>query len=66
MVFRTDTLLMTGIAYISNGKFCQQSESLVTLRRATCGPVFRNNPESGKEPFTYVNATEIFQFKPID
>ena len=66
MVFRTDTLLMTGIAYISNGKFCQQSESLVTLRRATCGPIFRNNPESGKEPFTYVNATEIFHFKSID
>ena len=66
MFFRSTALMVTGKALISDGEFCQQSESLVTLRRAICGPIYRRNTTDNDVQFTYVNATNIFFFSPAD
>ncbi len=66
MFFRSATLLVTGKAYISGGNFCQQSESLVTLRRAACGPIYRRTSTGNETQFAYVNATNVFYFSPAD
>lgn len=66
MVYRSATLLMTGKAFISGENLCQQGESLVTLRRADCGPVYRRNAGENEPAYVYVNAAKVFYFSPVD
>jgi adenylate cyclase len=66
MVFRSATLLVSGAAFVNDEKLCQQSESLVALQRANCGPVYRRTAASNEPSFVYVNATNVFYFSPVD
>jgi adenylate cyclase len=65
MVFRSATLLYAGTVFIDHDRLCQQSES-VALGRADCGSVYRRNIAEDDPAFTYVNATSVFYFSPID
>ena len=66
MVFRSATQLMTGKIFVDRGRLCQQIEGLVALRRTDCGAVYRRNITGDETAFTYVNATNIFNFSPVE
>ncbi len=47
--------------------FCERIEAL-SLGRSVCGPVYRRTDPSGEDDlaYTYVNATKIFHFSPVE
>jgi len=67
LVFRTTTQLATGRAFVSEDMLCERIESL-SLGRPVCGPVYRHrNPaDAGGLAYTYVNASKVFHFSPIE
>ena len=65
MVFRSPTLLYTGRVFVDRDRLCQQSES-VALERINCGPVYRRSVAGDDLTYSYVNATYVFYFSPIE
>lgn len=63
MVFRSNTLLYSGRAFVKNDDLCTQSES-VALNRPHCGPVYRRSMAGDGLAYTFVNATTVFHFSP--
>ena len=49
-----------------SGQIVPQSESLVTLGRTDCGPVYRRGMAGDGLAYAYVNATNVFYFSPIE
>ena len=66
MVFRTASLLVSGKALVDRGRLCAQSNSLVTLGRTDCGPLYRRGMAGDGLAYVYVNATNVFYFSPIE
>jgi tetratricopeptide (TPR) repeat protein len=67
LVFRTTTQLVTGRAFVSGDMLCERIEAL-SLGRPVCGPVYsRTNPSSEDDlAYTYVNASKVFHFSPVE
>jgi adenylate cyclase len=66
LAFRTTTYIATGTARVENDLLCEDIEAL-TLGRTICGPVYRADPEAGdKFAYTYVNASKVFRFTPVE
>ncbi|HXV23257.1 MAG TPA: tetratricopeptide repeat protein [Alphaproteobacteria bacterium] len=63
--FRTPTQIVTGNAFIDRDLLCEQSEN-VLWGRPRCGPVYRRSHESGEPSYTYVNASGVLHFSPIE
>jgi adenylate cyclase len=63
--FRTPTQIVTGTAFVDGDMLCQQSEN-VLLGRPRCGPVYRRTHDPGELEYTYVNASAIFHFSPVE
>ena len=66
MVFRTAAQLVTGKVFVDRGMLCQLTDSQLALGRSQCGPVYRHKITGNEPAFTYVNATKIFYFSPVE
>ena len=66
LVFRSTTMLVSGIAFVDRGMLCQQINSLIALGRADCGPVYHRSVKGREPAFIYVNATNVFYFSPAN
>jgi adenylate cyclase len=63
--FRTPTQIVTGTAFVDQDMLCEQSEN-VLWGRPRCGPVYRRSHGAGEPAYTYVNASGIFHFTPVE
>jgi adenylate cyclase len=67
LAFRSPEQFSTGRAFIVDDMLCEQTEGL-SLGRPDCGPVYRNNGSAGEDglAYTYVNASMLFHFSPVE
>ena len=67
LAFRTNAYIATGEVTVSGDMLCERVESL-SLGRTVCGPIYRNAASlvEGEYMYTYVNATKVFHFSPVD
>lgn len=67
LAFRTNAYIATGEVTVSGEMLCERVESL-SLGRTVCGPIYRNAASlvEGEYMYTYVNATKVFHFSPVD
>ena len=63
--FRTPTQIVTGTAFVDRDMLCEQSEN-VLWGRPRCGPVYRQSNGAGEPAYTYVNASGVFHFTPVE
>ncbi len=64
---RTNAYIATGEVIISGDMLCEHVESW-SLGRTVCGPIYRYADPlvEGEYMYTYVNATKVFHFSPVD
>jgi tetratricopeptide (TPR) repeat protein len=67
LFFRTMARIATGKAFISGDMLCERIEAS-SLGRPVCGPVYRHAASSGEDDlaYTYVNASKVFHFSPVE
>lgn len=67
LVFRTISRIATGKARISSDMLCERIEGS-SLGRSACGPVYHRATSSGENElaYTYVNASKVFHFSPVE
>lgn len=66
LAVRATTYIVTGRAFIDGNSLCEQIEAL-SLRRPVCGPIYRARASPGGETdYTYVNASKVFHFSPVE
>jgi TolB-like protein/class 3 adenylate cyclase len=67
LAFRSPEQISIGRAFIVNDMLCEQAEGL-SLGRPVCGPVYRVESSVGEGglAYTYVNASKLFHFSPVE
>ena len=67
LVFRTMAQIAIGKAFLSGDMLCERIKAS-SHGRPVCGPVYRHTASSGEDDlaYTYVNASKVFHFSPVE
>ena len=58
--FRSATKMIIETVFVDQNRLCEQTESFLGI--ADCGPIYRSE---GQFAYTYVNASKVFHFAPV-